>query len=545
MELRLFTLEQLRYIDICRVDFEGRSSAMSDKTGFAALNETKIARGPTGVYSMAFTTVDNYNSFLNSNNSVELEEKFDFSQSRRILQTGNVTSKELNYDLIQLKNKIYRSKKIMSKSDTMLVKTDIDSIEIVNLDKLPRSVEIGKPISPGPIIKITDRLGKPIQGKVVTIFSYDSYTFSIRLNYGIKANKFALLKDNISPPTDVNGLTSLKNLTVLGSNYKSIYLMIYCDGITISWYVDIPNFFSEVVNFHVFPTFLNTNVANINVIANQTDIIEGNFFDSPPLVIITDINNNPIEGKVVFAEIVKIGTKKSKYGLFLNSKFNWIKKLKFPVNGDYYMNTKDFYPDNKTFENPVFTNSKGEVRFNKLLIDTLGAARDFNDSSNFTILLNFVCDGIGLDNFIEFNLISRVSYVLNFYNMDKIILTGNQPHFLNVLFSAFDNYNKAVLGNTPDSYYLKDVNSNKMTATVVPYYSGIVDTNGNVDLFVKNIGNITLGNKYRICLTIDQIEGCNIEPIEITFDSSYADKTCSYINLKLDGRNSNLLVKFF
>jgi len=432
MESRLFTLEQLRYYQVCRVDFQGGSIISSDKTGFAVMKGTKIQRGPTGVYSIAFTTPNYYTNFINNNYSYDLE---DISERRRILQTSanETDSMTRDFNFIEIKNKELFSKKIMSSSETMLVESEVASIEILNLNLIQNTVEIGKPFQPAPIIKITDMKGNPLINKTVVVFSSNTYIYGKNVDYDIKANKFALLKNNLSPPTDANGTTILNGLTVIGANYPKIFLLLYCEGITSSWYYSIKRNIFSFLNYYVPPTNLLTNVSKVSVYAPQISITEGEFFNNPPVIKVTDKDNNPLVGKVVFAEVIKVGTKKSKYGMYLNEKFTSIKRLKFPVNGEYYLNSNDLYPDFDTFSNPELTNSKGEIVFKNLLFDIMGfSGKSLQNKSNFTVTLIFVCDGV-VSNEVIINVNSKTYFSLIYSPLNRIILKDSEPHFINAV----------------------------------------------------------------------------------------------------------------
>jgi hypothetical protein len=538
MESRLFTLEQLRYYQVCRVDFEGGSIISSDKTGFAVMKETKINRGPSGVYSIAFTTPNYYTNFINNNNnSYDLE---DISERRRVLQTS-LNETELmtrDFNIIEIKNKEFFSKKIMSSSETMLVESEVASIEILNLNLIQKTVEIGKPFHPAPIVKISDMKGNPLINKTVIVFSSNTYIYGKNVDYDIKVNKFAMLKNNISPPTDANGTTIINGLTVVGSNYPKIFLLLFCEGITSSWYYSIKRNIFSFLNYYVPPTNLLTNVSKVSVFAPQLYITEGEFFNNPPIIKVTDIDNNPLAGKVVFAEVIKVGTKKSKYGIFLNEKFTSIKRLKFPVNGDYYLNSNDLYPDFDTFSYPVLTNSKGEIVFKNLLFDLMGySGKSYKNVSNFTVTLNFVCDGVVSDE-VEIYVNSKTNYSVIYSPSNRIILKNSEPHFINVAFQSFDTNFKEIYGKIPESYFLRDKSFNRMTAVVVPYYnSNIQPTNpfGYVDLVISNIGNLNLNDSYHLCCTIDNIESCNLNGLTqiVLDDENLYYQSCSSISIQL------------
>ena len=535
MDSRLFTLEQLRYIDICRVDFGGKSIVKSDKTGYAVLNETKLIRGPAGLYSVSFKNIDDFNDFMN-NDKLDIGYYDDSNtDSRRILQSGvnETVNLPLDFNLIKLKNNIYDSKIIASSSDLFFAKTDVFNIEFLNQNEFKGHIEIGVPISPAPKIRITDILGNPLIGKTIIVYSYITYSHGAPLKYNIKANKFALLKNNISPPTDSRGETLIPDFTIMGANFKSIYLIFSCDGVTSSMHTNINKNYLSLSNHYIPPTSLLTSVKNLTVKVTQKDIFEGEFFKNPPLIRVLDINNNPISGKVVFAEIVKIGSKKSKYGLFLKNKFSSTKKLKFSLNGDYYLNTHDFYPDSKTFKNPVLTNTNGEVLFKNLLFDYDGNVDGL--TNNYTITLNFICDGVISEN-VDFIVKTKVTYAWVYFLTKRIIVKENEAHFINVMFGATDQYDNYIYTKYPQKYYLKDKNNTVMSATVVPFYSSSIQVNpeyGTVDLFISNIGNLTMEESYNICITIDNVEACNSEDIVIGFDNEINNNLCSFINIKV------------
>ena len=248
------SLEYIRYKEVCRVEILN-SSVVSDKEGEAFFDGLQFVRMPQGSYYFTF----------------EDEEKYAKSQEFSIFFQSN-------------------------------------AIKLEVLTPPPFQQAVGKPFQNQPKIRILDQNGKIIKNKKVVAFSWAEPRFSGSISaYFPENGRYALLGGDLSSPSDDNGVASFSNLTILGSNSKSVYIFFACDGlITQLWGIPDPAF-AEILNINIKfinPIILETSVGSLGLSEMDKEVEEGEKFVKKPTITVKGIYSFLLKWELFINQLV-------------------------------------------------------------------------------------------------------------------------------------------------------------------------------------------------------------------------------------------------
>ena len=161
MYKRIFTLEALRYKDICKVYFYGTNIINTGSIGIGKVNFTKVISGPNGNYEISHNyymknfseQMDYYNYDINYNNHRYFSDFSDLMVNFKNVDGSSKISTNNNYF-------VYLSSKVQY-------------LDVKN--KPPIYAKIGEILDTQPIVVVLDNTRSPIQGKIVMAFSWYSH----------------------------------------------------------------------------------------------------------------------------------------------------------------------------------------------------------------------------------------------------------------------------------------------------------------------------------------------------------------------------------
>jgi hypothetical protein len=248
------TLEGLRLQDVCEAVL-GQQRVVSDSIGLGSFVDFSVIRGPPGIWDLTFS-----------------------AGNQSVVASVNVFSAVM---------------------DTLMVTPDAPSWFVS-----------GEPLSTQPVLKIVDQYGNPVSGRVVVAFvsqsPFDSDDVSLVEGHDLQGQRYGVLRNAVSLPSDNNGFANFTGLTIVGTSSSIVYLSFYCEGVITSWSVSSGS--SEAQKFgNVLPSLpstvlgiqVSTAVCGVSIVRNPPPMVkEGEAFSIQPQVLVTDSAGRPLSNKV-------------------------------------------------------------------------------------------------------------------------------------------------------------------------------------------------------------------------------------------------------
>jgi len=355
------------------------------------------------------------------------------------------------------------SEKISTHTIKVMMTSPAYSIKILDdSDKMRRitTANVSQTLPDMPTIQVFDSDGNPLPDKRVVAFAWPEPEFNPQYpsTAFVDALKYAYFNNSISPPTDSEGKTTFKDLTVLGyTSQYGTYLHFSVDGIVTMPYIEDLKINKRLAAPpHMYhPLILKTQVARVVVVVKPPSIVvEGEPFADQPVIRILDQFNNPLSGKMVFA--IKVGSRRQIFpaNYAMKTVGSAKKDLIYPIPGEY---KDDFMNPMHSHEFvPILTNSSGYVNFTNLSFSLNGIAGK-NVEALQTIA--FVCDGVESERF-DIWVDSKVAS-LSFLEAPPTIVNINmasETHLmLSILITGANG--KGIRGKTPREIILAPVDS--------------------------------------------------------------------------------------
>jgi hypothetical protein len=248
------TLEGWRLQDVCRAVL-GQETVMSDDIGLGSFVDFSVVRGPPGIWDLTFS-----------------------AGNQSVVASVNVFSAVM---------------------DTLIMTPEAPSWFVA-----------GVPLSTQPVLKVVDQYGNPVSGRVVVAFvsqsPFDSDDSTLVEGHDLQGQRYGVLKNAMSLPSDDNGLANFTSLTIMGTSSSIVYLSFYCEGVITSWSVSGGS--SEAQKFgNVLPSLpstvlgiqVSTTVCGVSIVRSPPPMVkEGEAFSIQPQVLVTDSSGRPLSNKV-------------------------------------------------------------------------------------------------------------------------------------------------------------------------------------------------------------------------------------------------------
>ena len=333
-------MDYIRFHEVCKVVLSGNTET-TDSKGNAYFKSLKIERGPEALYTFQYSTkIDEYTE-------------------------------------------------IFSESFTSYVSSHIYELESLNTLPTLESFVLDEPLKVQPSVRITDEKGNPIQGKRVLAFSWIEPVFSNSKSFTSSPSnlKYLTLENYISEPSDENGISTFKDLKIVGSNGMLAYIHLYAEGVSTPWTdrMIFGEYDDTLPPRAIYPIVNDAPAYTINIL-NETKkhVIEGQKFSFPVSITVQNLETvKPVQGIQCFVNMHKINNLTIPLGYQSTLKNHPVKYLQNPIPGTYSKNADDPETQDLIIEQYKMTDEDGKVTFDDLKLSQSGPI------GNFT--LSFTC----------------------------------------------------------------------------------------------------------------------------------------------------------
>eukprot|EP01022_Parablepharisma_sp_SALTPOND_P006910 TRINITY_DN1279_c0_g1_i2.p1 TRINITY_DN1279_c0_g1~~TRINITY_DN1279_c0_g1_i2.p1 ORF type:complete len:1297 (-),score=66.26 TRINITY_DN1279_c0_g1_i2:1532-5422(-) len=335
----------------------------------------------------------------------------------------------------------------------------------------PENATCGVPLNVQPLLQLRDVEMKPIVGKRVVALSWveplpiyqdtlshnqnhQSNAYTYGKNYSISANKYAFLVNDISEPSDENGIVTFNNLTILGSTYKYVWILFAVDGVIRGSWQTHPILYYHVPTKHS-PILINDATSYKVTIENAlpTKIKEGELFRS--VIHVANSKGEPVES------VLCVATLHSQNGEIFPAGYRpglayIMKRLIRPIPGKY--------GQGKALVTPTLTNKDGTVEFEGLGFSISGI---IDNGYEDTYGLYFQC-GFARSEVVHVNVTSSVGKVEVLTDIEDLFLKEGEQYVTRMVIKVTDDAGNPIKGKFPN--YLKYLDEKNQTNYLLNFY---------------------------------------------------------------------------